>query len=223
MTTFHPFPLLPLELRIQIWSLTSTPTHVLKIHRRCPPNNSYWSPTPPPAVTRTSCASHKHCTYVKAFSVAGSPRCIWVDFTTDIIQMLSSVMYDLVVHKHLETHSITHLRIELSLNHTRDDSEEFFFFHKSSHRIRKLPRPQECDFLVNDGLFAWTISPEDVDWGANFIRTVYAKTGGGLMRTWRGCMLIGCIRMVGKRGNIRGLLRDGMRRMRRMLRGGRKR
>jgi hypothetical protein len=92
--------------------------------------------------------------------------------------MLSSAMYDLVVHKHLGTHSITHLRIELSFNHTRDDSEEAFFFHKSSHRIRELPRLQECDILVNDGLFAWTISPEDIDWGANFIRTVYAKTGG---------------------------------------------
>ena len=188
MANFHPFPRLPLELRIQIWASASTDDRVLKIRRRRL-SRSYWSPTPVPAVIRACCESRKHCSYQKSFVVASSPRYIWADFGSDTLQMLGSTMCGLVEDKHVEINEIQRLRIEMSLDGMRDDYEEEFFYHKYSHRIRDLPRLEGCDVLVNDGLVSWTSLIEDVYWGAcpkHKVRIVDAKTGEWIWRDTAG-------------------------------------
>lgn len=82
--TFHLFPCLPLEIRIQIWESATIQGRALKI-RGLRSRTDYWPPTPTPGVTRACHESRKYCNYQKAFVMDGSPRYIWTNFDCDII------------------------------------------------------------------------------------------------------------------------------------------
>lgn len=98
MVTFHPFPRLPLEIRIQIWKSAIETSRVLKIRklkRRSlfkPYSPAYWSPTNTPSVIRVCRESRKNSGYQKAFIVEGSPRYFWVNFENDVLQIQSDLM-----------------------------------------------------------------------------------------------------------------------------------
>jgi hypothetical protein len=156
MATFHPFPRLPLELRIQIWAQAVTHERVVRVRAlRHPSTGSggYWSPTPTPAVTRTCQESRKYCSYQPAFKIATSPRYIWVCFESDIVQMESGLVGAFAEREDsLEKTEIHHFRLEV-FNTLYDASELFYHFH--SHRLSDFPKLERCDVLVDDGLRQW--------------------------------------------------------------------
>jgi hypothetical protein len=173
MATFHLFLDLPIEIRIQIWESTPVQGRVIKV-RELHFGSAYGSPTPVPAVTQACQESRKYCSYQKAFVMDQSPRYIWVDFESDIIQMNCEIMSRLV----LEKNRVKHLRIALSHELGWDLSE--FFFHDYSYKIRDFPQLKSCDVLVNDGPYYWGNFIKETDWGAcqqSNVRIIDAKTG----------------------------------------------
>jgi hypothetical protein len=176
MATFHLFPRLPLELRMEIWERAVIKERVLRV-LQLRPNGFFQSPTPNPAVTKTCQESRKYCSYQKAFIVHESPRYIWTCFDTDIVQMTSSLMSQLAKGDSLEKREIQHFRLDL-MSDTWDLSESFYYYH--SHRIRDFPKLERCDILVYDGLRNWGEFIKDTYWGAcqkSNVRFIDAKTG----------------------------------------------
>jgi hypothetical protein len=112
METFHPFPRLPFELRIQIWLSAAILGRVVKV-RKLRLNKHWSSPTPAPAVTRACRESRKYCAYHQIFVVEDSPRYIWSCLEIDVIQMDSSLMNRLAEEDSLEKQEVRHLRCEL--------------------------------------------------------------------------------------------------------------
>ncbi|KAL7908159.1 hypothetical protein GGI35DRAFT_55267 [Trichoderma velutinum] len=90
MSTFHPFPRLPIELRIRIWNLTAFPRMVhVKLQ-----SGSRWgnfglqytaTSTPCPSVVQVCQESRRHAPYQRAFTNGFEPRYIWVNFEIDMI------------------------------------------------------------------------------------------------------------------------------------------
>ncbi|KAH7080790.1 hypothetical protein FB567DRAFT_113089 [Paraphoma chrysanthemicola] len=186
---FHFFPRLPLELRIQIWGLAYKQDRVVRVRQRrlrYPRTEHYWSSTTPvAAITRASQESRRYCSYQKAFTGtdASGARYIWVDFSSDIIQIHSNLVPGLIAADGVEKREIQHLRLELMADlggkSVEEDPEWFFHFH--SHKIRDFPRLHYCDILVNDGLRNWAMFIAESFWSPScpkeHVRMVDAKTG----------------------------------------------
>ena len=184
MSTFHFFPRLPQDLRVQIWQLATTP-RILKLnlnpdyygrHNRSR-IQGYWSPTLPPAMIQVSQEARKYSSYHKAFiSNDSSPRYIWTDFTHDILQIRPYLISELL--DTTERDAIQHIRIDLMNDYKGYEAE--FFFHNHSHEIRDFPSLQRVDTIVEGGLHGWTKLILENYWGtcpmAN-VRIVDGKTG----------------------------------------------
>lgn len=177
MATFHASLRLPLELRIQIWE-SAIEGRVLEV-RKLYPSTGYWSPTMIPAITRACQESRKYCSYKKAFIRDWSSRYIWVNFESDIIQVKSGLIQELVEGISIEMGKIRHLRIELVHEQGWDLSEDLFYKH--SRQIRYFPLLRGCDVPVEDGLaHTWTAFIYDTYWGAcprGNVRMIDAQTG----------------------------------------------
>ncbi|OPB46288.1 hypothetical protein A0O28_0064090 [Trichoderma guizhouense] len=90
MSTFHPFPRLPIELRLRIWDLTAFPrmVHVMRqcIDEHGEPGLQYMATsTPCAAVVQVCRESRRHAPYRRAFTTGAEPRYIWVNFESDMI------------------------------------------------------------------------------------------------------------------------------------------
>ena len=124
---------------------------------------------------------------MKIFAVNGYPNYIWADCESDIIQMNSAFMIELVVGQRREKNEIRHLRIELVHDFGWDESDSFF--HDYSHKARNFPKLQSCSILVNDGLYVWVQFIKQMYWGAcpqNSVWIVDAKTGEWIDATTAG-------------------------------------
>lgn len=186
-TTFHPFPRLPLELRIQIWASAFDDDRVVKV-RWAYSSGIYWSPTPAPAVTRACHESRKYCSYEQSF-IFQKPfisdnrlHFIWVNYDHDILQMLGSTMSLNMAQARSEIFRIRRLRIEIGTETEPDDDgyQAEFFCHNYSLQFRELPLLQGCDVLVRDRLSNWGSFIDETYWGVcpkSNVRIVDAKTG----------------------------------------------
>jgi hypothetical protein len=94
--TFHPFPRLPLELRICIWKMTIAPREVVVKEKPTWVEENgqsirktlcLKSPTPVPAVLHANHEARSTLTalYTQAYNSGVQPRYIWVNFNIDII------------------------------------------------------------------------------------------------------------------------------------------
>lgn len=174
MATFHPFSRLPLELRIKIWEY-ATEDRVLRVRKTGYPNKVYWSPTPVPVITRACRESRKYNSYRKAFIISPSPRYIWANFDSDVIQMSSWLLAEEI----MERNEIMHLRIELVNEHGWDGSD--FFYHDYCHKLREFAKLENVQVLVKAGeLPQWTAFIKETYWGAcpsRNVKMVDAETG----------------------------------------------
>ncbi|KAI0400700.1 hypothetical protein F4802DRAFT_471624 [Xylaria palmicola] len=98
ITTFHLFPRLPTELRLQIWALAAEGPRMLHVRVE---NRHVWtsettleyatvysSPTPPPAVLHACWESRQAAPYERSFfssPLIAEARYIWVNFRQDMI------------------------------------------------------------------------------------------------------------------------------------------
>lgn len=177
--TFHPFPRLPLELRIQVWEVASE-DRVLRVKKPWWSNIKYYSsPTPAPAVTRACRESRKHCSYQKAFTVDSYPQYIWTNFDCDIIQMRTYLVDDVANNHAMERDSIRHLRIEIDRDAPGYEMDSFWY--QDQPQLREFPKLESCYVLVDNILWhEMTRFIEDSGWGAcpvENVRIVDAKTG----------------------------------------------
>jgi hypothetical protein len=175
MATFHPFPRLPAELRIQIWE-SATEDRVLRVKKTWNHNQGYWSPSPVPAVTRASRESRHHCSYRKAFIIASSPRYIWTNFDHDVIRTRSSVpgRQDFV-----ERNKIRRLKLEWTDGNGEDYTNSSYLY--EVYCVSHLCALESVDLLVGTGLArGWGNLIKTTYWGAcprKNVRAVSEKTG----------------------------------------------
>ncbi|KAI0508950.1 hypothetical protein F5B22DRAFT_374812 [Xylaria bambusicola] len=104
--TFHPFPNLPTEIRIQIWALVAGPRN-LQIScsssgKRADPGTTfaYASPNPPPAVMHACREARQNAPYQKAFLTFSNAetKYIWVNFQEDMICLPDNELAPLAPH-----------------------------------------------------------------------------------------------------------------------------
>ncbi|KAH7308335.1 ankyrin repeat-containing domain protein [Rhexocercosporidium sp. MPI-PUGE-AT-0058] len=95
LTTFHPFPRLPDELRLLIWNLASAHPRTVTIHaypRQTQIAEYLISPSPITAPLHTCRESRTEAltTYTKAFHYPNNPRYTFVNFHVDTIRLVDS-------------------------------------------------------------------------------------------------------------------------------------
>lgn len=189
MTTFHLFPLLPLELRIQIWEVaphSTVPNRVLtvrKVGRVTKP--VYLCPNPPPALMHACHESRKYAGYYyqKHFTMKGIPRYIWANMSTDIVHIDSPFLMALSFQNipsgsSQEKHVIRHLQLEFEVSWGSS-----LFSRSYSHReVPDFPALETCDVIVRDGLYAWAPTVRNGRWAGRwgkecYVRVVDRETG----------------------------------------------
>ncbi|PVI01413.1 hypothetical protein DM02DRAFT_349092 [Periconia macrospinosa] len=145
MATFHLFPRLPLELRIQIWALATADriVHVNRCIGDVDGEKGFWSPDLPPGVTRACRESRTYCNYRKAFILERSPRYVWVNFEYDTIQMRGMILCH--IYEPNEKENIRNLRAELIDDVWQVDEVEAFIFYNIHYLLRFS---QLNDFVV---------------------------------------------------------------------------
>ncbi|PTB52869.1 hypothetical protein M431DRAFT_557433 [Trichoderma harzianum CBS 226.95] len=143
MSTFHPFPRLPQELRAHIWSLAA---HPRLVHVRWKTNLSeavekvhVVTPTPCPPVMHVCRESRQHAPYRRAFTIGSELRYVWVNFETDMICLQEFYL------KHLESHKLDIQRLRITAKH---GWEKIKFIYNSSG-------------LILNGYQLWAVT----DWG----------------------------------------------------------
>ena len=167
MATFHPFPRLVPELRIQIWAL-AVENRIVRVKL----GKGFYSPSPVPAVTRVCRESRACCAYQKDFNVGSRGRHIWVNFEYDIIHVSASKLFI------LPKESIKHLRVELVDEKGKEINEEWMFDYK--HEFYKFPRLETVDLLVPDQLYFYAELIDEAYFGnckKEHVRVVSIETG----------------------------------------------
>ncbi|PVH94049.1 hypothetical protein DM02DRAFT_721470 [Periconia macrospinosa] len=162
MATFHPFPRLPFELRVQIWEMSVEPRTVqLRKKHRDPRyyRHPLWtSTTPVPAVLQVCREARYHGLYQMSFfsDVLAPdlvPRFVWVNLEIDIIDIGEALFEDY--------QSIAHFFRRLKF--TREESNEVYY-HWEVHDLRMFVNVKEMYVVCADGLDAWIGALEEHYW-----------------------------------------------------------
>jgi hypothetical protein len=180
MATFHPFPNLPLELCILIWQHAAEERVLLMRRAKWrTPDRFHWSPTPPPAVTRTCSESRKYSSYVKAFTTARSSRYVWTNFDRDHVHMRVGTLRS-VPHEH----DIRHLHFD---RYEGSQVGVGWFNRYCMAATRAYTNLTSVRILVEQGNLAqWTDFLRETDFGASVgenVKIVDRATGEWIDRT----------------------------------------
>ncbi|KAI1406265.1 hypothetical protein F4819DRAFT_241646 [Hypoxylon fuscum] len=165
MSTFHPFPRLPAELRVCIWAFAVEPRVVevrvvpenpLKVQRLV-------SPTPVPAILQTCQEARYLGLYKQAFSevtatkvnaVAGAEsRYVWLNLDIDMVS-IGKTLFRAFAPVAL---SIKRLRFE------RENSNESFY-HFEVRELRDWVNTEEIHVVCEDGIGAWHGASREHSW-----------------------------------------------------------
>ncbi|KAK7999611.1 hypothetical protein PG990_012211 [Apiospora arundinis] len=143
MSTFHPFPRLPLELRQSIWTMAIEPRLVR--HK----DFSGRKRTPPPPLLGVCCEARSFLlqhSYTKAFISSDSAQYHYVDFEVDTISLAQCDLGDYPrEHKWIQQLSIVCW-----------DTESYF--HKHQLYLREMPALKDLT------IHHWETGPGDHDW-----------------------------------------------------------
>ncbi|KAK4044378.1 hypothetical protein C8A01DRAFT_12215 [Parachaetomium inaequale] len=153
MDTFHPFPLLPFELRARIWQLTVEPrtVEVRMLYPRPLGPVRLVSPTPVPAPLQACREARNLKLYQQAFSDIGKSRYVWVNWDMDIISIGTS----LFCHFHRAALLFKRLQFE------RENSAESFY-HFEIRDLKPFINVQEIYIVCADGMRAWHQAGEEL-------------------------------------------------------------
>ena len=156
MVAFHPFPLLPFEIRARIWEMTIEPRTVevrfTREHTTYGKVRYVTSSTPVPGAVQTCHEARNLGLYQRAFSSGDEPRYVWVNFEVDMIS-IGETDYWIINSERL---LIRRLRFEDKNN------EGFFHFH--SKELRDFCNFREIHVICKDGLLAWQDAWEYLYW-----------------------------------------------------------
>ncbi|KAI1770461.1 hypothetical protein F4818DRAFT_432955 [Hypoxylon cercidicola] len=156
MSTFHPFPRLPFELRISIWAFTVEP-RVVEV-RTLPETRTLVekliSPTPVPAILQTCQEARNLGLYKQEFSeltateanaAAGAElRYVWLNLDIDMVSIGECYLENFAP----VALSIKRLRLE------RENSDESFYYFES-HLLRDWKNTEEIHVVCKDGMWNW--------------------------------------------------------------------
>ncbi|RYP50302.1 hypothetical protein DL768_004155 [Monosporascus sp. mg162] len=171
MTTFHPFPRLPPELRARIWELTIEPrtVEVRIVHKDpiVPPDalsenrrsvSHMVSLTPVPATLQACQEARNQGLYQQAFSeIAGSDdvgrRYIWLNLEIDMISIGTTAF----------SHFTPVAPIIKRLKFEREISNEYYY-HWESEALLDFVNVKEIHVVCADGMRAWHGTSEEHYW-----------------------------------------------------------
>lgn len=186
MTTFHPFPRLPYEIRAIIWALAVEPriVDVRAISGSRLPRGFLYSADPekevmdpympvlPPAMLHTCQEARQQNIYQKVFypdSTTHQPqgRYTWIHYETDMIDI--GLGYLETIH-HI-SFAIRRLRLH------RENSE--FWFWTESKDLENFPNVAEYQVVVEDGLESWCDAWDEFSWSCEkkALKFIDKKTG----------------------------------------------
>ncbi|KAI2638765.1 hypothetical protein GGS26DRAFT_602408 [Hypomontagnella submonticulosa] len=165
MSTFHPFPRLPTELRAQIWALTVKP-RIVEV-RVVPGNPSevrgLVSSTPMPAILQTCQEARSLGLYIQMFSevtatkvnaaASAESRYVWLNLDIDMVSIG-------------RTSFRAFMPIALStkrLRFGRKNSDESFY-HLEVRELWDWVDTEEIRVVCQDGLEAWHGAPHEHSW-----------------------------------------------------------
>lgn len=146
MSSFYPFPRLPIELRLQIWEMTVEPRTVdvqvswmNGVHLR--------SATPVPAILHACREARNHGLYKKAFSevdTSQEQRYVWLNLDIDLVD--------------IGTSHFTYLKSVAPfikwLKFERENTDEYFF-HTESRQLKWFANVKEIHVVCADGFWRW--------------------------------------------------------------------
>ncbi|OTB01630.1 hypothetical protein M426DRAFT_265732 [Hypoxylon sp. CI-4A] len=156
MSTFHLFPLLPIELRISIWAFAVEPrvVEVRVVPERKTKVQRLISPTPVPAILQACQEARNLGLYKQEFSeltdtvanaAAGAERrYVWLNLDIDMVS-IGNCHLDYFVPIAL---SVKRLKL------VRENSDEGFYYFES-HRLREWKNTEEILVVCTDGMEAW--------------------------------------------------------------------
>ncbi|KAH6625881.1 hypothetical protein C7974DRAFT_209240 [Boeremia exigua] len=160
MSTFHPFPRLPYELRMQIWEMTVEPRTVhAEFTNPIYPDRTYYltSSTPVPAVLQACREARNHGLYQKAFSeiaVHGrGAQYVWVDFAIDTIDIGTST-FD----------SFKPVAPLIQLLRFKREMQGDWFYYQEVDDVRHFVNAREIWIVPLDGLWACVGATETHYW-----------------------------------------------------------
>lgn len=166
MATFHPFPRLPTELRLQIWEMTVEPriVDVRVDHEAYPyavpsaPKRWLASTTPVPAVLHTCSEARNHGLYKRVFSELNAncdeeSRYVWANLDFDMIDIGETPV---------ECYEAVAGRIQ-RLKMRRANSDESFY-HFESKDLHMFTNLKLVHVVCADGLRSWWNAGEEHGW-----------------------------------------------------------
>ncbi|KAI0181180.1 hypothetical protein GGR52DRAFT_21747 [Hypoxylon sp. FL1284] len=160
MSTFHPFPRLPAELRTRIWALSVEP-RVVEV--RVLPDTRLrtkrlLSPTPVPAMVQTCQEARSAGMYKQAFSeltatAGGESRYVWLNLDIDMVSIGKTPFKAFAP----VASSIRRLRFE------RENSDESFY-HFEVKELRAWVNTEEIHVVCEDGMENWHMASTEHAW-----------------------------------------------------------
>jgi hypothetical protein len=161
LPTFHPFPHLPDELRLQIWRLAASQPRTLTMHAYPPQSRDVdylVSPDPIPALIHTCHESRMEAlmSYTKAFSCGVGPRYTWVNFNLDTIRVHD---YDLKKISDADKAAMKYVDVEV-----RDVDSFCYFYMNDLSTTRSLKQLRILSFVDHSELWDWLWSLENAYW-----------------------------------------------------------
>ncbi|EUC33675.1 hypothetical protein COCCADRAFT_95371 [Bipolaris zeicola 26-R-13] len=153
MTTFRPFPRLPLELREQIWKDTVEPRTVDVRRFQAWPQHygRLVSSTPIPAILQSCREARNLGLYKKVFfegeeaeSSKTEQRYVWMDLDIDIMDIGTSKFDH---YKHIAP-AVKRLKFE------RENTDEYFYFHEVLEMMQFI-NVEEIHIVCADGFWNW--------------------------------------------------------------------
>ncbi|PVH69920.1 hypothetical protein DL98DRAFT_541246 [Cadophora sp. DSE1049] len=158
LTTFHPFPRLPDELRLLIWNLASAHPRTVTIHahpRQTQIAEYLISPSPIPAPLHTCRESRTEAftTYTKAFHCPNNPRYTFVNFHVDTIRLVD---FDLKKISAEDAGLTRWMTVEVR------DSELFCYYYMFDlSATRRLEELRILSFVEPSDLWTWVQAVEE--------------------------------------------------------------
>jgi hypothetical protein len=152
MSTFHPFPLLPFELRAQIWEMTVEPrtVDVRVVHMDWDETRHLRSSTPVPATLHSCREARNQKLYRKVFSELENhhdveKRYVWLNLDIDLVSIGRSWCSD------YEKVAATLKRLKFE----RVSDNDHFFWIESRNLYKLLPSLEEMHVVCADGFMGW--------------------------------------------------------------------
>ncbi|KAI1120042.1 hypothetical protein F5Y10DRAFT_273458 [Nemania abortiva] len=215
ISTFHPFPNLPTELRLRVWVLAAEGPRILHVRIEDRPvwtsetelehDTVYSSPTPPPAVLHACRESRQTAPYERSFLTSpgiSEARYIWVNFRQDMI-----CLADADIHR-LEPYGAVIQRLRFTVlpsDPALSGGTYEYWYHYSGEILEPFTALSELHISIPETILQWGSIAQDVSFqppGRENVRFIDPQTGLSLNSDQYAMAYIWCCQDGGKVYNM---------------------